>query len=122
MFTQAFPIYRTPNLERALGFYRDLLDGEVTYQFPPDGAPAFVSLTIGSSIVGIGEDAAAGDVPALGRVSLWVYVDDCDVAVERLRAAGVTITEEPTVQPWGETVAHVQDPDGNPVIIGQAAS
>jgi uncharacterized glyoxalase superfamily protein PhnB len=33
----------------------------------------------------------------------------------------VTIVEEPADQPWGERVARVVDPDGNLVLIGQAA-
>ncbi len=55
------------------------------------------------------------------RFSLWVYVDDCDAAVDRFRDAGVTVTEEPADQPWGERVARVLDPDGNLVILGQRA-
>jgi lactoylglutathione lyase len=50
-----------------------------------------------------------------------VYTADCDAVVERLRAAGVTVTEEPVDQPWGERVARVLDPDGNEVIIGARA-
>ena len=102
---------------RHRGFYRDLLGGTVTYEFPgPDGTPAYVGLDIGGSHVGIGLDPDAADG---GRaISLWVYTDDCDAAVERLRAAGVTITEEPADQPWGERVARVLDPEGTEVIIG----
>ncbi len=51
-------------------------------------------------------------------MSLWVYAEDCDAAVERLRAAGIEIVQEPVDQPWGERVARVRDPDGNEVIIG----
>ena len=62
------------------------------------------------------------EVPPERRVvSLWVYADDCDAAVERLRQAGVTITQEPTDQPSGERVARVRDPDGNEVIVGARA-
>jgi lactoylglutathione lyase len=38
--------------------------------------------------------------------------------VDRLRAGGVVITEEPADQAWGERVARVEDPDGNEVVIG----
>lgn len=34
MFSELFPILSTPDMERALRFYRDLLDGRVTYEFP----------------------------------------------------------------------------------------
>jgi lactoylglutathione lyase len=119
MFDQAFPILSTPDLQRALGFYRDLLDATVTYRFPPTGDPVFVSLDIGSSHLGIGHNpttAAGGDGQ---RVALWVYATSCDEAVQRLRAGGVTVLAEPADQPWGERVATVQDPDGNTVLIGQ---
>ena len=54
-------------------------------------------------------------------MSLWVYADDCDAAVDRLRKAGVRVTAEPVDQPWGERVARVLDPDGNEIIIGARA-
>ena len=56
---------------------------------------------------------------AAQRIALWVYTDDCDALVDAVRAAGGTVIEEPTDEPWGERVAHVTDPDGNRVIIGQ---
>jgi lactoylglutathione lyase len=120
MFSEIFPIVVTADLGRALGFYRDLLGGTVTYQFPGDGdgdEPGYVALDIGSSHIGVGRDPAVADQPR-GRISLWVYADDCDAAVDRLRAGGVVITEEPADQPWGERMARVEDPDGNEVVIG----
>ncbi len=120
MFTELFPIVSTPDMSRALGFYRDLLGGTVTYEFPgPDGAPAYVGLQIGSSDLGLGLSQSIHG--AQRRVSLWVYADNCDAAVEALRSAGVSIIEEPVEQPWGERVARVLDPDGNEVIIGSRA-
>ena len=121
MFVSAFPIISTPDLSRALGFYRDLLDGVVTYQFPAEGEPDFVSLDIGSSHLGLGHDPSAAADGRRAPFALWVYADDCDAAVERLRAAGVWIVEDPVDQPWGERVARVEDPDGNAVIIGSPA-
>lgn len=122
MFTQLFPILATRDMARALGFYRDLLDGTVTYEFPgPDGTPAYASLEIGGSTLGIGRDATVTDAPRPRPISIWLYAADCDAAVERLRAGGVTVTEEPADQPWGERVARVLDPDGNEVIIGAGA-
>jgi lactoylglutathione lyase len=119
MFTSLFPIIATSDVPRALGFYRDLLGATVVYEFPgPDGTPAYVGLDIGSSHVGIGLEADLASVDRPRSMSVWVYADDCDEAVEHLRAAGVTVTEEAADQPWGERVARVLDPDGNEVIIG----
>ena len=121
MFTTLFPIITTPDLAAALSFYRDLLGATVSYEFPgPDGEPGYVGLELGTAHLGIGRDPAATTGQS-ARFSLWVYADGCDAAVERLRAAGVQIVEEPTDQPWGERVARVLDPDGNLVIVGQRA-
>jgi lactoylglutathione lyase len=123
VISQVFPIVSTTDMSRALGFYRDLLGGTIVYEFPgPDGTTVYAGLDLGNSHLGIGFNPDLVSVPPPRPMSLWVYADDCDSTVERLRAAGVTITEEPTDQPWGERVARVLDPDGNEVIIGQRAA
>jgi lactoylglutathione lyase len=119
MFTSMFPIITTRDLGAVLGFYRDLLDAKVSYEFPgPDGEPGYVGLELGSSHLGVGRDPDEAGRPT-ERFCLWVYADDCDAAVERLRGGGATIVEEPVDQPWGERVARVLDPDGNLVLVGQ---
>ena len=55
-----------------------------------------------------------GDGP---RFELWVYVDDVDETVQRLRGAGVPVLADPEDMPWGERMAYVADPDGNPVAL-----
>ena len=116
----SFPIVTTPDLERALAFYRDLLGGRVVYAFPPEGPPAFVSMDLGTSHLGFGHDPSV-DLSGTQRIALWVYTDDCDALVEAVRAAGgaAAVLVEPNDEPWGERVAHVVDPDGNRVIVGQ---
>jgi lactoylglutathione lyase len=114
-----FPIIATRDLRGLLGFYRDLLAFTVTYEFTgPDGEPGYVGLELGPSHLGLARDPELADGPS-ARFSLWLYVDDCDATVERLRAAGVRVVEEPADQPWGERIARVLDPDGNMVIVGQ---
>ena len=101
MFTQVFPILSTADLDAALAFYRDLLGARVTFEFPgPDGIPAYVGLELGSSHIGIGRDAAGPSSSDRPAISLWVYAEDCDGAVARLREGGVRIVEEPADQPW----------------------
>jgi lactoylglutathione lyase len=121
VFVDAFPIVTTPDMQRALGFYRDLLDGVVEYQFPPTGEPGYVSVRIAEAHLGIGLDPEAKAGAGGQRFALWVYAEDCAAAVDRLRDAGVEVTEEPADQPWGERIARVLDPDGNEVIIGERA-
>ena len=95
------------------------LGGRVTYEFPgPEGVLGYVGLELGSSHLGIGRDPTATESSRHGPISLWVYAEDCDAAVERLREGGYRNVEEPTDQPWGERVARVHDADGDVVIIG----
>jgi lactoylglutathione lyase len=119
-----FPMLSTENLDQAVRFYRDLLGGTETYRFPQGEQPVFLSLKLGESELGLGAITEARPLhgqpqrPAQGhRIELCIYVDDVDVAVERLRAAGVPILVEPADQAWGERVAYVTDPDGNLVML-----
>lgn len=118
MFQTTFPILSTPDLGRAQAFYCDLMDGRVSYRFPAEGAPAFVTIEIGGSTIGLGADPDTARSGHDDRFALWVYVDDCDAAVARLRAAGTVIVAEPADQPWGERIARVRDPDGTLIVVG----
>lgn len=121
--SQLFPIVATKDMEATLTFYRDLLGGTVVYEFPgPDGAVVYAGLDLGSSHLGIGFTPDLPGATTPRPMSLWVYVDDCDAAIDHLRSAGATVIEEPADQPWGERVARVRDPNGNEVILGQHAA
>lgn len=110
MVTELFPIISTSDIERSLRFYRDLLGGTVSFEYPgPDGGTAYAGIDLGSSHIGIGSDPTARGG---GGVSLWIYVEDCDAMVSRLQDAGVEVVQTPRDEPWGERVARVADPDG----------
>jgi lactoylglutathione lyase len=121
MFDEMFPILTTPDLPRSLRFYRDLLGATVDYRFPPEGEPVYAGLRLGRSQLGLGQQDTPGDL-ANDRVTLWIYTDDCDASVGRLRAGGVEVLQEPADQPWGERMATVTDPDGNRIIIATRAA
>lgn len=113
MFTALFSILSTRDLPRLVAFYRDGLGGAEAYRFPDEGDPAYVALTIAGTELGIAADPDAAAVHTKQRVSLWVYTEDCDTAVERLVSLGATVKNPPADQPWGERVADLYDPDGN---------
>lgn len=118
-FRDAFSILQVADLRRSLGFYRDVLGFEVTYSFPPQGDPQFVSLAIEGGKLGLG---ATEEPVQSASTSLWLYTDDVDASVAQLQQAGVRIVAEPADQPWGERVASVADPDGHLVHIGAPSS
>jgi uncharacterized glyoxalase superfamily protein PhnB len=116
-----FPILTSADLPRLLPFYTDVLGGELVYQFPPEGAPAYVSVRFGKASVGLGHDPDFSPTAGRPPIALWLYTDDLDALVAAIRAAGARITQEPSDQPWGEREARAEDPDGNHLYLGQRA-
>jgi lactoylglutathione lyase len=119
---RAFPVIYTRDVEGAVDFYEGLLGFEKQYQFPPDGEPGYVGLRRDQADLGIVHESSPqqmigksmGDGP---RFELFVYVDDVDASIESMRNAGVRVLREAEDMPWGERVAFVSDPEGNPVTL-----
>ena len=124
MFRDAFPIVYTRDLERSLAFYRDALGFMPGYRFPDDGEPQFVVVRLDSLELAL---SATGDEHRLLRrpvgeeirFELCVYTDDVEEAVRVLRERGIEVLREPEDMEWGERMAYVVDPDGNPLHIAQ---
>jgi hypothetical protein len=60
--------------------------------------------------------------PAGPYFEMYVYVDELDSLVSELQKDGVVVLIEPANMPWGERVATIADPDGNPVSLCLASS
>jgi lactoylglutathione lyase len=117
MITRAFPILLTSDLPRALAFYVDTLGGTIRYRYPETGDPAYVTVALGSSSVGLSANATAARVGPSEAFELGAYTRDVDAAVLRVRLAGARVVDEPSDQAWGERMARVLDPDGNRVTL-----
>ena len=111
-FREAFPIFHTTDLERAVGFYVERLGFEERYRLEGQ----FVAVGLGPFEIGF---AASKAIDPPGRVALWLYCDDVDAEIEALRAAGAEIAREPADMDWGERMASIRDPDGNEILLGQ---
>ena len=62
-------------------------------------------------------DAAGGFTPLDPKqppvgATITLVTDDVAAMVSQASGAGATIYTEPTVKPWGQTVAYVRDPNG----------
>jgi lactoylglutathione lyase len=118
---RSFPILYVANVNRSAAFY-GRLGYEPYFRFPDTDEPGYVGMRRGDSYLGVTTDAipqdmfgrAAGSGP---RFELFTYVDDVDATVTSLRDAGVEVLREPEDMPWGERIAYVSDPDGNPVTL-----
>jgi lactoylglutathione lyase len=121
---RAFPVIFARSVEVSSAFYESL-GFERHFRLPTEGEPGYIGLRRdGGEIAVVTRDwptqqysAAVGDGV---RFEMFVYVEDVDSHVERLREGGSDILSEPDDMPWGERVAYVTDPDGNPVALATA--
>jgi len=121
---RSFPVVFARSVSGTAAFYESL-GFERHFQLPEDGEPGYVGLRReGGELAVVSsewpEQQYGAPVAEGARFELFVYVDDVDRAVERLRDAGAAILREPADMPWGERVAYVADPDGNPVALAAA--
>lgn len=113
------PMIITPDLDRLLGFYTAIFEAVETSRVPQDGGPTFyVGLRIGDSDLGLVADADA-ETGTAQRILLSVDVDDVDRVLDRIETHGGRTRGRPNDMPWGQRVAHVEDPDGNAVNLTQ---
>jgi len=124
---RTFPVIYVRDVPRALDFYAGLLGFEQRYQFPPEGDAVYVGMHRDGASLGIVHESSPQQLIGQGmgdgpRFELFVYVDAVDETVDRARGAGVPVLREPEDMPWGERLAFVADPEGNPVTLAQGSS
>jgi lactoylglutathione lyase len=107
------------DLERSKRFYGGSLGLELRYE-----EPGHVAGFAAGERVTLLLHAAEGDErpPREGELQAVrpvFAVEDVDGTVERLRAAGWSVAQEPVDRPWGEREACVLDPDGYRVCLAQ---
>ena len=117
------PVLVTPSLPLLLAFYKALLGAVEISRVPEDGPAFYVGLQIGNAELGVVADGDAhSDAPQ--RILLNVNVGDLDVGdvdglLEHVEALGGRVLGPPNDMPWGQRVAHIQDPDGRTVNLAQ---
>lgn len=123
MVRSSFPILYVDDVLASVRFYRDLLGFEEIYRFPDSDEPGYVSLQLADGKIGLSSADFPGlhgkpQRPVTGRpFELCIEVPDVDAFLSELRTRDVGVLAEPADQVWGERVAYVEDPDGNPVHI-----
>ena len=112
------PILVIRDLERLRAFYSSLLDAQETVRYPDEGPAFYVQLQIGDSELGLSADRSV-EVGRPGRVLLSIDVPDVDALLPRVEGLGGRSPGASNDMPWGQRVAHISDPDGNPVNLTQ---
>jgi predicted enzyme related to lactoylglutathione lyase len=114
------PIILTPDIAGLSRFYASLFGAVETSRYPPEGPPFYVGLRIGDSELGLVADEQGAAATSGQRMLLSVEVDDADALLDLIEQLGGTALGAPNDMPWGQRVAHIQDPDGNTVNLTQA--
>lgn len=124
MQERAFPLIFAERVRATAEFYERL--GFVPQRRqPPEGEPTYIALRRGEAELAVVSSAwpeaqygrAAGPGP---RFEMFVLVDDLDTTLKELADAAVPLLRAPADMPWGERIAYVTDPDGNPVAVACA--
>ncbi len=96
---------------RQAAFYRELLHWDIG-----DGPIMQIPPGLGGPEPGPGGHIRAGDRPG---VVLYVQVRDLRASLARAVELGGTLVTEPFDVPGGPTLAAVDDPEGNPLVLVQ---
>lgn len=112
------PVITTAEPQALAGFYTRMFGAEEIFRVPAEGPVFSLGLRVGDTDLGLvaGTGPGAGAAP---RMLLSIGVADVDDALGRVTALGGSVRDGPHDMPWGQRVAHIQDPDGNPVNLTQ---
>jgi predicted enzyme related to lactoylglutathione lyase len=112
------PILCTNDIERLSSFYAQLFGAEEHMRVPGNKGPFFVTLRLGDAGLGL-VASERGAKAAPGRIIVDVFVENVDDLLPRVEPAGGKVLGPANDMPWGHRVAHVTDPDGNPINLTQ---
>ncbi|MFI9106564.1 VOC family protein [Streptomyces fildesensis] len=112
------PVIMTADQDVLVGFYTKLFGAQEVFRVPAEGPAFYLGLRIGDTDLGLVAKADAG-TSAAPRILLSIGVEDVDATLGRVEALGGSVRSGPNDMPWGQRVAHIQDPDGNPVNLTQ---
>jgi PhnB protein len=110
-FHSVTPYLIVHEVPKLLDFLKQAFNAHEVMRMPqPDGTIMHAEVRIGDSPIMMGE-AGGEHKPMPG--SIYLYVNDTDVAYQRALQAGATMQMEPANQFWGDRIASVIDPVGN---------
>ncbi|MBR7831889.1 VOC family protein [Actinospica durhamensis] len=118
---RCFPLLFVRKVAAVAEFYEGL--GFTRHaQNPPTGEPHYVGLRRDQAELAVvngtwPQEQYGVEAGAAPTAAMFVFVDDVDAVLERLRSEGTTVLREPVNMPWGERIAHVTDPEGGAVAL-----
>ncbi|HYT31117.1 MAG TPA: VOC family protein [Thermoanaerobaculia bacterium] len=108
------------DLEKSLGWYRDVLGFEVEEEWKDDGKVVGVSLKAGNVSFMIGQDDWKKGRDRKKGEGFRLYCEtkkSVDDLARRIESKGGRLDGPPTDQPWGTRDISLTDPDGFKITI-----
>jgi len=121
--SSASPSFTVNDLDKSLGWYRDVLGFEVeeTWKDEADGKVVGVSLKAGNVSFMIGQDDWKKGRDRKKGEGFRLYCEtkkSVDDLARQIEAKGGQLDSPPTDQPWGTRDITLTDPDGFKITIG----
>jgi len=117
MTSRIFPYLGYEDGDAALDFLATAFGfTEQSKMHMPDGSLGHADMDLDGAGIMLGHPPGYKSPRHEGRPSdvlVYVYVDDVDAHFRRAKAAGATILEEPTDQPYGDRRYTAEDPEGH---------
>jgi catechol 2,3-dioxygenase-like lactoylglutathione lyase family enzyme len=106
------------DVQRALGFYRDLMGFKLIEDFRYEGTPVYARLRApgGDGTIALHQAGPGASLVSEG-VRLYFEVRDLDDFCRKLMQRGFYITQMPRMMPWGWRHAYLNDPDGHEISL-----
>ena len=106
------------DVERSLGFYRDLLGFKLIEDFRYEGKPVYARLRApgGDCTIALHQVEANASLSSDG-VRLYFEVRNLDDFCRKLQQKNFYITQLPRMMPWGWRHAYLNDPDGHEISL-----
>ena len=106
------------DVERGLGFYRDLLGFKLIEDFRYENKPVYARLRAPGGDGTIALHQAGPEVSVLSDgVRLYFEVRELDNFCRNLQQKGFHMTQLPRMMPWGWRHAYLNDPDGHEISL-----
>jgi PhnB protein len=105
------PYLMVKGAEKLIDFMKEAFGAtERTRGQRPDGSVSHAEMTIGDSVVMLGDPIE--EFPPM-PAAIHLYVEDCDSTYKKALQAGGESVQEPADQFYGDRMAGVRDPFGN---------
>jgi len=106
------------DVQRALGFYRDLLGFKLVDEFRHENRPVYARLRAPGGDGTLALHLADAGTPIVSDgVRLYFEIRELEDFCRKLQAKGFYITQMPRMMPWGWLHAYLNDPDGHEISL-----